>query len=149
MRYSNVNTNIEIGSTLPTMPNEFRDWIREFRRVKGITQADLADRLKVSQTTVSQWEAGRNRPTIGNLQALAQLSERPLSEFLPFLGDEQAGLARADLDPLALEILQMVANRPDSEQAAILATVKALVENFDRGKREPTSGAGGTATRTN
>lgn len=130
------------------MAENFRDWIRRKRGELKLTQADFATALGVSQTTISQWESGRNMPTLGNLSAIAKLAGLPLASITHFADKSGEAAAAEDptqeLDPLALEILQMVAGRPDVEQAAILATVKALVENFDRGsgKREPTGGTG-------
>ena len=36
--------------------------IESFRRSLGLSQAELADRLGVSQASVSQWESGKKRP---------------------------------------------------------------------------------------
>ena len=38
-----------------------------------MTQADLADRLQVSVPTVSRWESGVIRPSVGNLIELAEI----------------------------------------------------------------------------
>lgn len=134
------------------MAETFKDWVRGKRSKLKLTQDDFAAALSVSQTTVSQWESGRNLPTLGNLSALAKLAGVPLASITHFADKDGAGLVAsndptADLDPLALDILQLVAGRPEAEQAAILATVKALAENFDRGKREQPTGVGGTAAR--
>ncbi len=47
--------------------------IRELREAAGMTQADLADRLQVSVPTVSRWENGVIRPSVGNLIELAEI----------------------------------------------------------------------------
>lgn len=39
------------------------DRIRDLRNARGLSQADLAAQLGVSQVTVSRWENGHNRPT--------------------------------------------------------------------------------------
>lgn len=49
--------------------------IRELREAAGMTQADLADRLQVSVPTVSKWESGVIRPSVGNLMELAEIFE--------------------------------------------------------------------------
>jgi transcriptional regulator with XRE-family HTH domain len=37
--------------------------IRERRRQRGLTQADLADLMGVARNTVNRWETGQNQPT--------------------------------------------------------------------------------------
>jgi transcriptional regulator with XRE-family HTH domain len=37
--------------------------IREYRRVRGLTQKMLAEQLVVDQTTLAGWERGKHRPT--------------------------------------------------------------------------------------
>jgi DNA-binding XRE family transcriptional regulator len=39
------------------------DKIREYRRVHGITQKELAEQLGVDQTTLAGWERGKHKPT--------------------------------------------------------------------------------------
>ena len=50
-----------------------RNRIRELREAADMTQADLADRLQVSVPTVSRWESGVIRPSVGNLIQLAEI----------------------------------------------------------------------------
>ncbi|OZF33354.1 hypothetical protein CH296_11030 [Rhodococcus sp. 14-2496-1d] len=53
---------------------DFADRLRKIRRsVAGLTQAEMADELGVSQKAYSAWEAGRNTPT--NLVAIAKRAE--------------------------------------------------------------------------
>ena len=44
------------------------------RRKLGMTQAQLADRLGVSQPCVSQWETGRRTPSAPILDRIARLA---------------------------------------------------------------------------
>lgn len=67
----------------------FRDWVRAIRRSKNLTQEDFAAAVGVSQTTVSQWESGRNGPTLANLAALAKLDDKKLSDVAHYV-DETA-----------------------------------------------------------
>ena len=45
--------------------------IRELREKKGMTQAELADRLFVSDKTVSKWENGKGYPDVSMLEGIA------------------------------------------------------------------------------
>jgi transcriptional regulator with XRE-family HTH domain len=39
------------------------DKVREFRRVRGLSQKKLAERLGVDPMTLARWEKGKHRPT--------------------------------------------------------------------------------------
>lgn len=45
--------------------------IREMRQAAGLTQAELADKVKVNQTAVSQWERETVLPSCDKLPELA------------------------------------------------------------------------------
>ena len=47
--------------------------IREAREAYGWTQIELADKLSVTQGTISFWERGVETPTLVHLVALAQV----------------------------------------------------------------------------
>lgn len=55
------------------------------RKIAGITQIDLATTLKVSESTVINWEKGRSEPTVIQAQQIAEAVNRPLDSiiFLP------------------------------------------------------------------
>lgn len=47
--------------------------IKKYRKEKGITQMELAQKLEVEQNTVSQWENGIRLPRSDKLPLLAKL----------------------------------------------------------------------------
>ena len=47
--------------------------IRALREAKGMTQAELAEALGLSQPAIVQWETGKNEPTAFNIRRLADL----------------------------------------------------------------------------
>lgn len=49
------------------------EFLAAMRKSKGYTQQEVADRLLVSNKTVSSWERGASCPDIGMLPALAEL----------------------------------------------------------------------------
>ncbi|NLC26391.1 MAG: helix-turn-helix domain-containing protein [Fastidiosipila sp.] len=68
----------------------FVSGIRYYRKKNHMTQIDLAEAMGVTQTSVSQWESGRNYPDIKTARRLADyfgtsldnvLSQRSLEEF--------------------------------------------------------------------
>ncbi|MBQ6518314.1 MAG: helix-turn-helix transcriptional regulator [Anaerolineaceae bacterium] len=45
--------------------------LKEIREKKNMTQTELAEKLGVTQGTISMWEIGLCNPTFGNLNKLA------------------------------------------------------------------------------
>ena len=57
-------------------------FIAELRKEKGLTQAQLAEQLHVSDKAVSRWETGRGFPDIGSLEDLSEKLEVSVAELL-------------------------------------------------------------------
>lgn len=60
---------------------EFAQRLRQYRKNKGMTQQDLADRVGVSNKTVSRWESG-SYPDVTTLVALARVLGVTVDELL-------------------------------------------------------------------
>ena len=56
--------------------------LRELREKRGLTQKDLADRLSLSDKTISKWETERSIPDIFTLLKLAEIFDCTLEDFL-------------------------------------------------------------------
>lgn len=63
--------------------------LHRLRKEKGLSQADVAEKLGISRQAVSRWEIGAAVPTVENLKALSELFEVPL-ERLMLGGDNSA-----------------------------------------------------------
>ncbi|MBQ9992227.1 MAG: helix-turn-helix transcriptional regulator [Firmicutes bacterium] len=57
-------------------------FIAELRHEKGLTQEQLAQKLAVSNKTVSRWETGKYMPDISMLQELCRFFDISLNELL-------------------------------------------------------------------
>lgn len=60
----------------------FGSYLAELRRAKKLTQKEVADRLYVSDKTVSRWETDRSLPELSLVPALADLLEISADELL-------------------------------------------------------------------
>ena len=74
--------------------------LRALRRQHGLSQAELAERIGVHQTAISQWEKGRTSPDRRSLMKLAKvlgvscdtlLGGAAENELIPVLGEIRAG----------------------------------------------------------
>lgn len=57
-------------------------FLREWRRKKGLTQADLAARIGVSQAAICQWETGALTPSPLMIGQLSEVLDIPLAMLL-------------------------------------------------------------------
>jgi transcriptional regulator with XRE-family HTH domain len=57
-------------------------FLREWRRKKGLTQADLAAKIGVSQAAISQWETGALTPSPLMIGQLSEVLDIPLAMLL-------------------------------------------------------------------
>lgn len=57
-------------------------FLREMRKEKGLTQEQLAEKLGVSNRSVSRWENGRNMPDFDLVTEMAHIYEISIEEIL-------------------------------------------------------------------
>lgn len=57
-------------------------YIAEKRRIKNLTQAQLAEQLGISDKTVSKWECGRSMPDYTLIQSLCETLDISVSELI-------------------------------------------------------------------
>lgn len=58
--------------------------IKELRKRKGLTQEQLAELIDMEQNSISVIESGRNFPTLGTLEKIAQILDVNLSDFFNY-----------------------------------------------------------------
>ncbi|AEB06358.1 transcriptional regulator, XRE family [Coriobacterium glomerans PW2] len=91
--------------------------IRLIRKIIGLTQAQLAERIGVARTTVTQWENGTSNPPIKTIQRLAQTLGVPVTIVV---GDNDANDLKRALDKIRAPCARLrrrihpgIANKPD------------------------------------
>ena len=57
-------------------------FLKELRKEKGLTQEQLAERLKVSSRSVSRWETGNNMPDLSILVELSDFYNLDIKEII-------------------------------------------------------------------
>lgn len=103
-------------SDTPDTKHLIGERLKTARELAGLTQAQVASRLSVSEMTVYRWENGKFEPSFAKLQALARLFQQPMEGLLggiPAAGESNvstpvahvrlkgyvsAGLSREDWD---------------------------------------------------
>ncbi len=69
--------------------------IKAFRKEKGFSQAEVAEKIGVSIQTVSKWECDAGMPDISQIVPLAKVLETSTDAILGMIGDEEEDLAKA------------------------------------------------------
>ena len=64
--------------------------IGELRRQRGLTQEELARRVRVSVRAVAAWESGDAHPRQRNARALARALGVPVTDLTPPVGEDAA-----------------------------------------------------------
>lgn len=85
----------------------FAEQIRAFRKKSGMTQAELAQYMGLSQQAVGKWETGRSSPDQNTLRQLADLFHVTVDSLL---GRSEAGVApwNAPTSEIAIPIIGTV-----------------------------------------
>lgn len=91
------------------------------RRENGMTQEDLADRLKVSRQAVSDWERDIKKPEMQNMIDLAKL----LGASINWLCADELGAPDASQEERPVEGKEPMENKPDGK---VLKIAPALLE---------------------
>ncbi len=81
--------------------NQIGEFLAALRKSKGYTQQEVAERLGVSNKTVSSWETGASCPDISVIPVIAELYEVTCDEILRGRrlssdGEERGGAAKRD-----------------------------------------------------
>lgn len=71
----------------------FKDNLIHLRKIKQLTQEDVADKLGVTRQSVAKWESGETVPDLEKCRLLAELFGVTLDDLANFEPDENFGLA--------------------------------------------------------
>ena len=93
-----------------------------------LSQREFAEVLKVSQSTVQQWENGKNVPSLENLEKLARIQGMLVEDFVAYLYGRTGGVTSKDiLDRIEVmpsrdfaQVMRVMADRMDTAKDAPL-----------------------------
>ena len=71
----------------------FKDNLVQLRKLKGLTQEDIADIVGVTRQSVAKWESGESVPDLDKCRLLADVFEVTLDDLASYETDENMGLA--------------------------------------------------------
>ena len=83
----------------------FHDNLVQMRKMKRMTQEDIAEKLGVTRQAVAKWEAGETVPDLDKCKMLAEIFEVSLDDLANYEPDENMGL---ELPPKGKHIFGVV-----------------------------------------
>lgn len=109
--------------------------IQKAREEAGLSQEELASRLGYTQAALSNYELGKRRLYLANIEQIARELKKPLSYFLDEAhliapvgrkepGDEPRGSRKVHRDEIEREIIQLVSELPAEEKKYLLEYIK-------------------------
>ena len=98
-----------------------------YRKINGLTQKLLAQKLNVRNTTISNWETGANSIDISNLHKICKIFNITMND----LCSERNSFFKT------LTFLRQQANLTQEELANKLGISKSTISMYENGKREP------------
>ena len=87
--------------------NKMGAFIASIRKEKGMTQAELAAKLFLSDKTISKWERGAGLPDIGNLEALAAALGVTLVELMQSERSNESSISTQAAEQLLADTLSI------------------------------------------
>jgi transcriptional regulator with XRE-family HTH domain len=94
-----------------TPPAAFTERLKAARELRGLSQAQLAERSGFQPSAISRFETGASKPSFDNLRRLAAALEVS-TDFLLGLVDEPTGTA-ASTDPLYRDFEKLTSEQRD------------------------------------
>ena len=83
----------------------FKDNLMNTRKLKGMTQEDIAEKLGVTRQTVAKWEAGESIPDLDKCKKLSRVFGVSLDDLADYEPDDNMGL---ELPPKGKHMFGMV-----------------------------------------
>lgn len=94
--------------------------IKKYRMEMGMSQSQLADKIGMTRSAVSQYESGKIVPKMGSVEMLAQALHVKKSDII---GDSHEYAA---VDFREHELLSLFRNMDEHGRGVLLATARAL-----------------------
>ena len=111
--------------------------IKELRQSNGLSQAELAKKINVHQTAISQWEKGRTNPDVSAVVILADVLESSADYILGRTNDPAptsekkiapkiSGAPTAKREALFIEARKELSLLPDEDLERAIEILRAL-----------------------
>ncbi len=101
--------------------------IAQLRRKAGLSQSELAQRLRISPSAVGMYEQGRREPAVDVLLAMARIFDVSVDQLLGRMETEAQSLSVPALEEMEARLLRR-GKRPFSRQELAVLLAALLME---------------------
>lgn len=91
--------------------NKFGSFLAQLRKEKNMTQAELANKLQVTDKAVSRWERGVGLPDISTLEPLAEALQISVLELLRSEKFNQNDIFPEDVSKVVIDTIEIATNQ--------------------------------------
>jgi transcriptional regulator with XRE-family HTH domain len=98
--------------------------IQKAREEAGLSQEELASRLGLTQAALSNYELGKRRPNLTNLERLSMLLNKPLLYFLEDPKPMPDPAEEERLDESIYEMISLLGEMPEDERKYLLDFIR-------------------------
>jgi transcriptional regulator with XRE-family HTH domain len=98
--------------------------IQRAREEAGLSQEELASRLGYTQAALSNYELGKRRLYLANIEQIARELNKPLSYFLEESASPANAEQREPQDETTSEIIKLLSELPPEEKEYLLEYIK-------------------------
>lgn len=78
------------------MKTKFHEYLTLFRKQRGFTQAYMAEKLKISRSTYTNYEAGNRSPDLEGLERIGEILDCSLDELFGRSSVKLSGMIREE-----------------------------------------------------
>lgn len=103
-------------------------FLKELRKEKNMTQEVLAEKLNVSNRTISRWETGSNMPDISLLVELSEIYMVSIPEIID--GERKSEKMDQEVKDTAIKMAEYGKNEVKIERKKIIGSLSALFGVF-------------------
>ena len=103
-------------------------FLKELRKEQNLTQEDLAQKLGVSNRTISRWETGNNMPDIGMLVEIAELYDVSIPEIID--GERKSESMNQETKETAVKLAEYSRNEAKTSRQKVTGTMLTVFGLF-------------------
>lgn len=103
--------------------------VAQLRKLRGITQVQLAEQLGVSQQTLQAYEVARRRVPVSSLRTLARTLSASLEELL---GEEPSTTRKRGPAPRLQAHMERISQLPKAQQRFVMQMLETVLAQASR-----------------